>query len=274
MPKKSVKVVKRPPRKSSIIPGPDDYNVPSDDFFDYYTVIHGTAGIGKSSLLASIPGCVIAQFEPARRNIKSRMVEFRPRTPIELQQGAENPYTKLLQFLEEAEKDNSVKVIGIDNVAECYKCVEYQYLFENELDEIPKNDFGACRGQVNRMFENIFNNLKYDSRLGVIFTCHTKEREGEFNTGTTDNVYSPAVTAAVFDYLKKAMDFAFYYGYHDSKRAIHCRWDCIWTKCGVDGRFMTPSGKPLQAFAIPDPAKGYDTILKAWNNKLKGITGE
>jgi len=269
--KKSVKVVKT--KKRSLIPPPDDIFEPSEDFLDYWSVIHGTSGIGKSSFILSIPDALLLQFEPARRNLRGRRpIEFRPRTVEELDKGAECPWTLFISVLAELETDNSVKVVGIDNIQELYRCCENAKLLELGLEAVPMKDFGATRGLINKLFENTLNNLKYDSRLGAIFTCHTVEREGELNTGTTDTIYRPAVTSAVFDYLKKAMDFAFYFGYHDKKRALHCRWDSIWTKCGVDGRFCNAKGTPLNAFAIPeDPKMGYPTLLKAWNNKLKGI---
>lgn len=269
--KKSTKVIKE--KKRSLIPGPDDIFEPSDDFLAYWSVIHGTSGIGKSSFILSIPDAILFQFEPARRNLRGRRpIEFRARTVAELDRGEECPWKLFVEVLAELETDKSVAVVGIDNVQELYKCCENFMLLELGLETMPTKDYGATRGLVNKLFESTLNNLKYDSRLGAIFTCHTTEREGELNTGTTDTIYRPAVTSAVFDYLKKAMDFAFYFGYHDKKRALHCRWDSIWTKCGVEGRFCNSKGTPLNAFAIPeDPTKGYPTLEKAWNNKLKGI---
>ncbi len=264
--RKSTKIIKR----TSLIPGPDEYIEPSDKFLDYWTLIHGTTGIGKTSFLASAPGFVIAQFEPRRRNIRARQVEFRPVTPMQLDSGMEDPYDKFVTFMEEAEADESVEGIGIDNIVECYKIFEAHHLKEEGLEEVPKKDFGFVRGQINRLFENFFNNLKYESRLKFMFTCHTAEKEGDFNTGTTESVYSPAVPKAVMDYIKKAMDFVLYFGYNDNNRAIHCRWDSIMTKCGNKDHFLSIKGKPLNAFKIPeDPSKWYPRLEEAWANKIK-----
>lgn len=252
------------------IPGPEEYNEPSDDFFDYYTLLHGTAGVGKSSLMASIPGSVIFQFEPARRNIRARQIDFKISSVPEMEQGQENPWKKFTTLLEQAESDKSIKVIGIDNISECYKACENNWCLENQMEHVPKKDFGASRGEINKEFERVLNNLKFNSRLGVIFTAHTKEREGELNTGTTENIYSPSGPSAVFEWLKKAMDFAFFIGYHNTKRAVHCRWDTIWTKCGVRDRFCNVKGKQLNAFYLPeDPTKGYEMVIKAWENQIK-----
>ena len=252
------------------LPGPNDLIKPSENFFDYYTVLHGTAGVGKSSLMASIPGSMIFQFEPERRNIVARQVNFRIATVPEMEKGAENAWVKFTTLLEKAENDSSIKVIGIDNISECYKSCENNWLLENDMESVPKKDFGASRSEITREFERVLNGLKYDSRLGVVVTAHTKEREGELNTGTTETMYSPACSSAVFEWLKKAMDFAFFIGYHNNRRAVHCRWDTIWTKCGVHNRFCTTAGKQLNGFVLPaDPTKGYETLLKAWDNKLK-----
>lgn len=268
--KKKVTTSKKSSSDEWELPGPNDIVEPSQDFFDYYTVLHGTAGVGKSSLMASIPGSLIFQFEPARRNIKARQVDFKISTVPEMEKGADNPWKKFTTLLEKAENDSSIKVIGIDNISECYKSCEYNWLLENDMESVPKKDYGVSRSEINREFERVLNGLKYDSRLGVIFTAHTKEREGELNTGTTETMYSPACPGAVFDWLKKAMDFAFFIGYHNKRRAVHCRWDSIWTKCGVRDRFCTTAGRPLNGFALPDdPTKGYEVLLKAWDNKLK-----
>lgn len=271
---KKVVKKKKPSTKASeddwTIPGPDELIEPSDDLFDYYTLLHGTAGVGKTSLIASIPGSVVLQFEPARRNIRIRQVEFKVSTVAEMEKGAYDPWKKFCALLEQAESDNTIKVLGIDNIAECYKTCENSYLLENDMESIPRKDFGVCRGEVNREFERVLNNLKFNSRLGVIFTAHTKEKEGELNTGTTETMYSPDCSSAVFAWLKKAMDFAFFVGYHDKKRAVHCRWDSIWTKCGVHDRFCNVKGKRLNGFFLPDdPSKGYLTLMNAWNNKIK-----
>lgn len=270
LPNKTIKTSTKTTKPKWSIPSPTEVVEPSDDFFDYYTLIHGTAGVGKSSLIASIPGSVIFQFEPNRRNIRARQVDFKISSVSEMERGEENPWEKFTYLLEQLEDDDSVKVLAIDNVNELYKCCENDYLLRNEMESVPRKDFGVSRGEINREFERVLNNLKFKSRLGVIFTSHTKEREGELNTGTTDSVYSPSCTTAVFEWLKKAMDFAFFLGYHNKKRAIHCRWDTIWTKCGLPNRFLNVKGQQLHAFYLPeDPAKGYETLLQAWNNKIK-----
>ena len=252
------------------IPGPEEFTQPSDDFFDYYTLFHGTAGVGKSSLIASIPGSLIFQFEPARRNIKARQIDFRISTVPDMERCAENAWKKFIALLEQAESDKSIKVIGIDNINECYKACERNWCLVNNMEFVPKKDYGASRNEINSEFTSVFNNLKFDSRLGVIFTAHTKEREGELNTGTTDNVYSPACNTSVFDWLKVAMDFAFFIGHHNKSRAVHCRWDTIWTKCGLPNRFCNLKGVPLNGFSLPnDPTKGYETLIRAWDNKIK-----
>ena len=266
----------KPPAPNQIaIPGPDELNEVPTEFLEYFTLIYGTAGIGKTSLCASFPGAIVFQFEPARRNLPIRMVQFRPRTVAELQQGAPNPWQQLFYALEQLEQDDSCQLVVIDNIVECYKCCENDYLAEENLEYVPKKDFGHCRGQINARFESLLNNFKYDSRLGCIFTAHTKEREAELNTGTTETIYGPACSTAVFDYLKRSMDFAFYFGYHNEHRALHVRWDCIWTKCGTGENFLDSKTKePLKAFAIPSDGpnawkQGAQVVEAAFKNQIR-----
>lgn len=254
------------------IPGVGELNEPSDDFFEYYLLLYGSSGIGKSSLFSTNPNTITAQFEPKRRNLKIRMNEFRPRKVHELEAGEVDPWRLFKAFIEKCESDKTVDNIVVDNVVECYRCCENHILLTEELEEVPTKDFGYIRGKINREFELLFNNLKFDSRMGVIFTCHAKEREGEIDSGTTDTIYGPSCSAAVFEWMKKAMDFAFYYGPHNGKRTIHCRWDTIWTKCSVQDKFLDPDGVPLKAFDIPDQSTEPDSasiVLKAFNNEIR-----
>jgi len=275
------KIIKKKSRPSKVqsddpydvsIPGPGQVNKPSDDFFEYYTLLYGTSGIGKSSLFSTHPNTFTCMFEPKRRNLSIRMAEFRPRLVAELEQGATNPWVLFQKTIERAEQDDTVSLIVVDNVVECYKCCEAHVLLQEGIEMMPEKDYGRTRGMVNREFESFFNNLKYDSRMGFVFTAHSKEREGEIDSGTTDDIYGPACTGALFDWMKKAMDNAFFYGYHHGKRTVHIRWPGIWTKCGVAGRFLDPQGEPLKAFDIPDVEEepdSYQMIIKAFNNELQ-----
>lgn len=260
-----------------VIPGPEELNEPSDDFFEYFCLIYGTSGIGKTSLCASAPGTLTCAFEPKRRNLKIRMLEFRSRTIPEMEQGAINPWKQFLEVLEDAENDDSVKAICVDNIVRAYQACEADFLLSENREFIPKDDFGYCRGQVNRSFGTVFNNLKSDSRLGCIFNCHSKEAEVEFNSGTTDISYGPDAPAAILSYMKAIMDFAFFYGWYNDKRALHVRWPTIWTKCGAG--FLTPNNTPLKAFEIPevipgvtDPSVQFETVTKAFHNELYDCT--
>jgi hypothetical protein len=283
--KRSTPIVKKKPKihldepKSGriLIPGPEDLNIPSDDFFEYFCLIYGTSGIGKTSLCSSAPGNLTCAFEPKRKNLSIRMLEFRSRTVPEMEQGASNPWKDFLQILEDAENDPTVTSITIDNIVRCYLCCENDFLLSENREFIPKDDFGYCRGQVNRAFGQVFNNLKSDSRLGCIFNCHSKETEVEFNSGTTDISYGPDVPAAVLTYMKTIMDFAFFYGWYNDKRAVHVRWPTIWTKCGTG--FLTPNNVPLKAFEVPevipgitDPLIQFETLTKAFHNELYDCT--
>lgn len=281
--KRSTPIKKKPkihldsPKSGRIlIPGPEDLNIPSDDFFEYYCLIYGTSSIGKSMLCADAPGSLTCAFEPKRKNLKIRMVEFRSRTVPEMEQGASNPWKDFLMVLEDAEKEDTVKSIVVDNIVKCYMACENDFLLSENIEVIPKNDYGYCRGQVNKNFGEVFNNLKSDSRLGCIFNCHSKANDDvEFNSGTTDLAYGPDCSAAILKYMKEIMDFAFFYGWYNDKRAMHVRWPTIWTKCGTG--FLTPNGAPLKAFEIPtldvdQPGVLFDTVTRAFHNELYDCT--
>jgi hypothetical protein len=48
----------------------------------------------------------------------------------ELDRGEQCPWTLFLEVLAELETDTSVKVVGIDNIQELYKCCEAAKLLE------------------------------------------------------------------------------------------------------------------------------------------------
>ena len=81
-----------PTKTESRLPGPDELNLPPENFLDYCSVIYGLKGIGKTSLIASIsPNSVVFMFEPRRRNLKIRMVQLDMKSVPQIEAGEVDP---------------------------------------------------------------------------------------------------------------------------------------------------------------------------------------
>jgi hypothetical protein len=124
---------------------------------------------------------------------------------------------------------------------------------------------------VREEFARHFNQLLYND-VGVIFLSHAKPRAME-TTEVKATQTAPTCTPACWKYLKSVTDFAFYYGYHGSDRALWLRGDDPWTGCGVDDHFLSPKGNPVRILPIPAAKSAgghiaWDTLLKSWDNKV------
>jgi hypothetical protein len=254
---------------SSRLPGIDELNLPPENFLDYCSVIYGLKGVGKTSLIANMsPNSLVFMFEPRRRNLKIRMVQLDMKSVPQIEAGEEDPWKLFKELVEEAKQDPTISHIGIDTVDRCYKacmnsvCSEMGIIHPGGL-----NDFGNAWNAVKEEFRSYFDTLLASEELGVTFVSHCTEMPLEINTGETVVTYGPSCDNFAKEYLKQACDFAFFYGKHYSRRALHVRWTPdIWTACGVDDVFLTPSGEKIAAFEIPSASTAGQSLLDAYAN--------
>lgn len=255
-------------KSNSEIPAIDDLNEPPDNFLSYRTVIYGMKGIGKTTLCASLsPRTLTMMFEPRRRNLKIRMVQFNIRSVEQLENGEVDPWKEFIRLSEQAIEDDSVDCINVDTIDLAYTAC-LNSVCHDEGVEHPGglNDYGATWNAVGSEFRSKLDAIA-ESGIGMIFTSHANIAKKEINTGETVETFGPSAPSQAYSYLQQACDFAFFYGKHNDKKALHFRWDSsIWTACGTEDRFLSADGRKIAAIDMPSAADASKALLSAFDN--------
>ena len=271
---------------------PSKKNVPSDNLLDYFTLVFGEKGVGKSSLFSEVPNNLTLMTEPGRRNLPIRMVEVAPRSIVDLWQRdeaseeergtGETPWLRVQALISnlisgdyEGEK---VKHLTIDTIDRFYQLALTHHAYRNNVLDLGQlNDYGSSWRQLKDDFEDTVNSIKF-SGLGISVISHAQIRESsEFSfmdSGSPDSTVTtlaPTCSPACWRYLRAACDFSFYYGKRGHNRVLHVRTPGeIYGSNGVDTHFLDPDEKPVHAIMLGDrtPAQAYATLQASWGNKV------
>jgi hypothetical protein len=269
MPRKKA-AVKKP--TTSLLPDVDDLNVPPDNFLEYTTCIYGAKGIGKTTLASSFPGFVTIMTEPLRKNLAIRMKALQCYDYDSItEKGAPDAWPLFKEMIDEGIERDDIQGFNIDTVDRLYEsCLTHHCVVEGVRHPGGLNDFGALWSIIKDDFETTLNSIR-ENNLGLVLVSHAKEDDIELNTGLKGKMYAPSCSGAATKYLKAACDYAFFYGYHAKKRALHFRgFDFIWTSCGVRDRFISKSGDPLTLVYVEKDHidNGYELLQAGFENRL------
>jgi len=264
--------------KKIILPGPDDYNIPPENFHDYTVLLMGAKGIGKTTASSSFPGNLNVMWEPRRKNVKLRMIGadegIMVRPAQEIINGADDPWQLFIEYCAAAVEDPTINTITFDTVDLAYQacfesvCARLGVTHPNQI----KDDYGASWNTIKNEFNALIDTIRASEKLGLLLISHVKERDQEFQEGSgTLSIIGPSCAPACLQILKSACEFWLYYGWKDGERTVFCRDPdrLIDVACGTG--FMDPdSGEPLTSFTIPrNPDKFYDTLNAAFRGSSK-----
>lgn len=259
------------------IPGPDEYNQPSDNLLDYTICIYGTKGIGKTTLCSTIPGSLVFMTEPLRKNLVIRQQTLPVFSSPVIQEDAEkDAWGNLKQYyLPQVFEDDATQVVVFDTVDRLYESCVYHHSAAEGLDDPGEvNDYGLLWRRIKADFEETLTNIREHDK-GLVFVSHAKESSHELSTGAKRKEYGPSTSAACMAYIKAACDFAFFYGYHGKQRCLHLRgFEGIWTSVGVENTYYSPNGNPIELFEVEDPTQGFKLLEDGFANKLYSLDEE
>lgn len=235
----------------------------SDDLFDYNHCIYGRKSIGKSTLGSAFPGSLNFRFERARRNLNIFQV---------LEDGSLLIWPTFMEYLKLFCDAPEYQFAVIDSVDVCYeKAFEFVCKERGCTHPNQKNDYGATWGAISDTFMSAFDMIQ-DAGKKFVLLSHEKTRRFENPDGSelerVDLTLAPSAAAIV----KQRCEFIYYYGYAGQDRVITIRNDRnqVECACGVGTHFRDPDGTPISRFEIPnDPDKVLDTLVAAWDNKLR-----
>lgn len=246
-----------------VIPGPDEFNEPPDDFLAYTTIIFGEKGIGKTSLMAQFPNCVVAQMEPRRKNLRIRQVLI-------------ETWEEVLDFTAKVKKDSTVDMVGFDTFDRLYELASaYQCNNQGIKDPNEANDFGATWRAITDNVSELLSDLAKAGK-NFVFSSHAKWKEVELRNGKKREILVPTMTDSAWKIVKAICDFAFYYGYYDNQRALYLRGhQQLWSACGSSEHFLDPEGRPVKTILLGEnPEEAYSTLLRSFNNEIEGVEDE
>ena len=265
-----IKATNCSPEKVVIPIGPIE---PPSNFLDYCTVLFGAKGVGKTSLAAQFPGSIVLQLEPRRRNLRIRQYEVRPMSVKELEIAglSTSPWLEIKEFVDAALKDKTVKHITIDTADRFYDAAFIYHCVRKGVENPSEcNDYGQTWDKIRWDVEETLNKILYSSK-GCMITSHTKLRENEEDEQGTE-FYAPTCKPAMWNILKAAGDYAFFYGYLGSKRVLRLRGseERYWLACGPEEHFLDSKKNPIEIIPMGNSAKvGYENLMLAFDNKLK-----
>lgn len=240
------------------LPGPDEINEPPASILEYCVCLFGEKGVGKTSLAAQFPDAIVGMTEPRRRNLRIRMVAL------------DKDWQYLRQFIRACIEDSSVKTVVIDTIDRAYaQCLAHVCHQKGISDPGQMNDYGATWREIKDEFESTMNSILYADK-GLIFISHAQHKDMELRTGETRALIVPTCSPAAFNYVKAVADYAFYFGYHGSNRALYLRGhEDLWTGCGSNEHFMDPDGNPVKTLLLGEtPQEAYDTLIRSFKNQV------
>lgn len=276
------KIIGKPPTRKTpaiILPGRDDLSVPPEDFLEYTALFYGKKGIGKTSGTSSYPDYINCAFEPERKNIELRKIDFHLRDAEELiQLAASGEYSDPFEYdawehLKQvgylALKDPTVKGLAVDTVDLAYSACQESICARHGVTSPFAKVEGKNLWDTLRMeFTGFFSTLRHHG-IGTLFISHAKEREAELMDGVEGlTMVGPSCTPACMKILKQLCDFWFYYGYHDGKRCLWLDDPTLSVDVACGRGFKNPDGTQREKLYLPnDVSKFYDTINKAYGGK-------
>jgi hypothetical protein len=268
--------IEKPKVKQIRLPGPDDFNLPSNDFSNYTSLIYGGKGAGKTSATASFPKSLNIQFEPRRKNVKLRMYSMTIKRAREIKGDEDDPWLEFIEVNRQAIADPTIQTIAWDSVDLAYECCQEHVCRLNGIENpAMKKDYGATWNDIKFTFMDTIKQIT-DSNKSLVFISHAKSRESEVsdlsNANDVETLVGPSCASACLKILKQVCDFWFYYAKVGEKRVLYVRDfrepRLVDVSCGCG--FMK-DGEPIEKIVMPsDPLEFYPTLDKAFRGIVSG----
>lgn len=243
---------------------PTALSKPPDSLIGYSTLIYGTAGIGKTSLVREYGKVLFLTFEPASESISVF------RTPMLVNDAGSTGWEKLRTVISALEQDKQDFVaVCFDTVSPAYdRCLEYVCKRENIEHPGLVQDFGASWKKVSAEFQDANARLRALG-LPVIALAHEKLEIIETRAGKQYSLVKPAITGALEAYYRSSAAIVGYYYALSGERWMQVVQDDFVTAKCPEGRFLTPAGERVQRIRMGNDGSraAFKSMQAAFNNK-------
>lgn len=252
---------------------PDELNIPPDSFDAYMCCIFGQKGVGKSTLAAQMPGTFTLMFEPRRRGLNIWQLNLQKYTSEEIQQGKSDTWQMIKNTTPQWIADKRIQRISFDSVDIAYECCYHHVCAINKINKPSESKSGPdVWNQIRDEWASYFDMLAASNK-GITLLSHLKIREDLDLENVKTERRQPSCAPACLKYIKQAVDFVFFYGKMDGRRAVQLRDTdgSAEVAVGPQDRFMQPDGKPITYLEMPEltdkTCNGYQRLVDGFNNK-------
>jgi hypothetical protein len=236
---------------------PTERSEPSEDIGAYTWLIFGEKKIGKTSLTAQMGEVLHLFTEPGGKALRVYPVV------VEDWKGFKKAVSAL-------RNDSRFDTVVVDIVDKLYPAVEDYTCEKLVIDDLADEEWGKGWRANRKEFEKVFGDL-LNLGKGVVFISHAQEQEVETRDGEKYDRIMPTMHRRMRDLIEGSVDIWAYYTYDRKRRVLQILGDDhVSAGHRLEGRFLTPDGRPIRRIDMGDSAKqGYRNVVAAFNNKFE-----
>lgn len=226
-------------------------------------MVTGEPGVGKTTLGAVEEGVYNLSFDPLRETYEI-VQDYVPDWRHFL------GYLQLLEKLAAKDGPFPYKRIQIDGTE-----IWYRHCFKHVctglgVKHVKHADYGegwdALKDELGVATDRLM-----ALPCGIWFTCHGKDKEVSKWDGTKITRLSPELTKTADEIVCGRCDVIMNIQYigEDNRIATIRGNDSITAKCDINGRFLTPDGRPVKEIVLGSkgPQVAWEKLLRAYENK-------
>lgn len=236
---------------------PTERSVPESELGAYTWLIFGEKKIGKTSLTALFGKAVHLFTEPGGKALRLYPVVV-------------DTWRKMKKAVKALKNDTSFDTVVIDIVDPLYPMVEDYTCEKLVITDLADEEWGKGWRENRKEFERVFRDL-LNLNKGVIFLSHAQEQEVETREGIKYDRMMPTMHKKMRDLVEGSVDIWAYYTYDKQRRVLQILGDDhISAGHRLEGRFLTPDGRPIRRIDMGSSAKqAYRNVTEAFNNRYE-----
>jgi len=235
---------------------PKDRSEPDSDIGGYTWLIFGEKKIGKTSLTAQMGMVLHAFTEPGGKALRLYPVVV-------------DSWRTFRKMLRKLKNDTKFDTVVIDIADKLYPMCDDYVCEKLVITDLSQEDWGKGWREMRKEFEREIGEL-LNLGKGVVFISHAMEQEIETRDGAKYNRIVPTMHRRMRDLIEGSVDIWAYYTYDRHRRVLQILGDDhVSAGHRLEGRFLTPDGKPLRRIDMGSSAKqAYKNIVDAFNNEF------
>ena len=252
--KKKVRAREEPEEKFRF---PTERSEPEESLGAYTWLIFGEKKIGKTTLTALFGETMHWFTEPGGKALRLYPVVI-------------DDWRKFRKAVRALKKDDRFDTVVIDIVDPLYPMVEDYTCEKLVISDLADEDWGKGWRENRKEFEHVFRDL-LNTGKGIIFLSHAQEQEVETRDGKTYDRMMPTMHKKMRELVEGSVDIWAYYTYDGKRRVLQILGDDhVSAGHRLEGRFLTPEGKPIRRIDMGhSPKEAYKNITAAFNNEYE-----